>query len=78
MADPVPSNARPDLDAFLGAKPVPAWRRWAKWGAVALGVILLLLALRSCFAGSAKPEYATETVARGALSVSVSATGKLA
>ncbi|WP_339426878.1 biotin/lipoyl-binding protein, partial [Pseudomonas proteolytica] len=66
------------LDAFLGAKPVPAWRRWAKWGAVALGVILLLLALKSCLAGRAKPEYATETVARGALSVSVSATGKLA
>jgi len=78
MADPATSNTRPDLDAFLGAKPVPAWRRWAKWGAVALGVILLLLALKSCLAGSAKPEYATETVARGALSVSVSATGKLA
>nr|WP_231565284.1 efflux RND transporter periplasmic adaptor subunit [Sphingomonas sp. Ant H11] len=78
MADPATSNTRPDLDAFLGAKPVPAWRRWVKWGAVALGVILLLLALKSCLAGSAKPEYATETVARGALSVSVSATGKLA
>lgn len=78
MANPATSTARPDLDAFLGAKPVPAWRRWGKWGAIAIGVILLLLALKSCFAGPVKPEYASETVARGTLSVSVSATGKLA
>ncbi|MFA6123758.1 MAG: efflux RND transporter periplasmic adaptor subunit [Sphingomonas sp.] len=78
MANPATSTARPDLDVFLGAKPVPAWRRWAKWGAIAMGVILLLLALKSCFAGPVKPEYASETVARGTLSVSVSATGKLA
>jgi HlyD family secretion protein len=74
MADP--SHA--DLDAFLGARPVPAWRRWLKWGLVAIGVILLLLLLKSCFAGAPKPNYATEPVARGSLSVDVSATGKLA
>lgn len=74
MADPT----RTDLDAFLDVKKAPAWRRWAKWGAVAVGVLLLLLALKSCFAGAPKPDYATESVARGALSVSVSATGKLA
>ncbi|WP_242182639.1 efflux RND transporter periplasmic adaptor subunit [Sphingomonas sp. CARO-RG-8B-R24-01] len=71
----VPTNT--DLDAFLGAKPVPAWRRWAKWVLVAVGVLLLLLLLKSCFAGSDKPDYATAAVERGALSVSVSATGKL-
>lgn len=70
--------ARTDLDEFLGAKRAPAWRRWAKWGAVAIGVLLLLLALKSCFAGAPKPEYSTEPVSRGSLSVSVSATGKLA
>lgn len=75
---PPTAAASPDLDAFLGTKPVPAWKRWGKWVLVALGVVLLLLALKSCFAGSAKPEYATAAVERGALSVSVSATGKLA
>ena len=71
MADPV-------LDDFLGTKPVPAWRKWGKWVAVGVGVILLLLLLKSCLGGTAKPEYATEAVQRGSLSVSVSATGKLA
>ena len=67
-----------DLDDFLGAKPVPVWRKWAKWVGVAVGVILLLLLLKSCLGGSAKPEYSSEAVTRGSLSVSVSATGKLA
>jgi HlyD family secretion protein len=75
---PPTATPGPDLDAFLGTKPVPAWKRWGKWVLVALGVVLLLLALKSCFAGSAKPDYATAAVERGALSVSVSATGKLA
>ena len=70
--------ADPALDDFLGTKPVPAWRKWVKWVAVAIGVILLLLLLKSCLGGGAKPEYSTETVQRGSLSVSVSATGKLA
>ena len=74
MADP----ARSDLDDFLGAKTVPAWRKWAKWVGVGVGVILLLLLLKSCFGSTAKPEYASEAVSRGSLSVSVSATGKLA
>jgi len=74
MADPNSSN----VDDFLGVKPVPAWRRYAKWVLVAIGVILLLLLARSWFASPAKGDYATEQVARGSLSVTVSATGKLA
>ena len=78
MADSVSAAPRTDLDDFLGTRPVPAWRRWGKWVLVAIGVVLLLFALKSCFAGSAKPTYSTDTVQRGSLSVSVSATGKLA
>ncbi|MEG3176356.1 efflux RND transporter periplasmic adaptor subunit [Sphingomonas sp. RB3P16] len=74
MADP----ARTDLNDFLGAKTVPAWRRWVKWAAVGVGVLLLLVLLKSCFGGTAKADYASEAVTRGTLSVSVSATGKLA
>ena len=66
------------IDDFLGVKPQPAWRRYVKWVFVAIGVILLLLLLKSCFAGDAAPEYSTEAVARGNLTVTVSATGKLA
>ncbi|MDH7975636.1 efflux RND transporter periplasmic adaptor subunit [Sphingomonas sp. AR_OL41] len=70
--------ADPNLDAFLGAKPAPAWQRYAKWVAVAIGFILLALLLKSCFGGSTATQYATQTAQRGNLTVSVSATGKLA
>ena len=70
--------ATDNLDDFLGAKPAPAWQRYGKWAAVAVGVILLLLLLKSCIGGGGAIEYATDTVERGNLSVSVSATGKLA
>ncbi|MGL4313262.1 MAG: efflux RND transporter periplasmic adaptor subunit [Sphingomonas sp.] len=74
MADANASN----LDDFLGVKPRPAWRRYLKWGAIALGVVLLLLVAQRFFSGGAKPEYATAPVERGNLTVTVSATGKLA
>jgi HlyD family secretion protein len=67
-----------NLDDFLGTRPAPAWQRYAKWVGVAIGVILLLLLLKSCIGGSSAADYATEAVQRGNLSVSVSATGKLA
>ncbi|URW75670.1 efflux RND transporter periplasmic adaptor subunit [Sphingomonas donggukensis] len=65
-------------DEFLGVKTAPAWRRYAKWAAIAVGVVLLALLLKSCFAGDAAPEYSTEAVKAGNLTVTVSATGKLA
>lgn len=67
------------LDDFLGVRPQPAWRRYAKWGAVAVGVVLLLLLVqRLFFAGDAEVAYATAPATRGDLTVTVSATGKLA
>ncbi|MHA6721675.1 efflux RND transporter periplasmic adaptor subunit [Sphingomonas sp. RS2018] len=65
-------------DEFLGVKTVPAWRRYVKWVVVAVLVLLLVLGLRSCFASDAAPQYSTEAAARGDLTVTVSATGKLA
>ncbi|CAN5549803.1 efflux RND transporter periplasmic adaptor subunit [soil metagenome] len=70
--------ADPNLDEFLGTKPAPAWQRYAKWGAVAIGFILLALLLKSYFGGTSSTQYATQTAQRGNLTVSVSATGKLA
>ena len=67
------------LDDFLGVKPQPAWRRSIKWVAVAIGFVLLaLLIYRLFFASAAPTGYATQKAARGNLTVSVSATGKLA
>ena len=71
--------ADPALDEFLGVRPVPAWRAYVKWVFVAIGVVLLLLLLNKCvFGGKATTQYATQTAQRGNLTVSVSATGKLA
>lgn len=68
-----------NLDEFLGQKPQPKWRKWLKWGLVALGVVLLaLLVQRLVFGGAKATDYATAPVERGNLTVSVSATGKLA
>ena len=74
MADQTPA----DLDAFLGTKSEPKWRRYAKWALVALGVVLLVWGTLSFFRGDAKTEYATVPARQGNLEVTVSATGKLA
>ncbi|MCU6453546.1 efflux RND transporter periplasmic adaptor subunit [Sphingomonas sp. A2-49] len=66
------------IDDFLGVKPAPAWRRYLKWVFVAIGVVLLALLLKSCFGPKADAGYATQAVERGNLTVTVSATGKLA
>ncbi|WP_447726720.1 efflux RND transporter periplasmic adaptor subunit [Sphingomonas koreensis] len=74
MAEP----ANPKLDEFLGGKVTPVWQRYAKWIVLALVVIAVVFGLWRYFAGSAETGYATQKVARGALTVTVSATGKLA
>ncbi|MBW8752988.1 MAG: efflux RND transporter periplasmic adaptor subunit [Sphingomonadales bacterium] len=67
-----------NLDDFLGVKPQPAWRRYAKWGGAALVVLVLVLLLARCFGGPGEPKYSTAPVERGRLTTTVSATGKLA
>lgn len=68
----------PALDEFLGVKEPPVWRRYAIMGGIALGVVLLALLSLRLFGGSDAPHYATQAVERGDLTVTVSATGKLA
>lgn len=66
------------LDEFLGTTTSRAWyRNWKVWVAAAVLLVLALLLAR-CFNGSKETGYATETVERGRLVTSVSATGKLA
>jgi len=67
-----------NLDEFLGVKPQPAWRRYAKWAGIAVVVLVLVLLLARCFGGPGQPKYSTAAVERGRLVTSVSATGKLA
>lgn len=68
----------PDLDEFLGAKPPSKRERYLKWGAVALVAVLLLWAVSKYFGGGTEAGgFATRTVERGNLTVSVSATGNL-
>jgi HlyD family secretion protein len=70
--------AEGDLNEFLGVKPQPAWRRHAKWGAIGLALVLLVVVLARWFTGSDEPEYISAKVQRGQLVTTVSATGKLA
>ena len=74
MAD----QTQADIDAFLGTKSQPKWKRYATWALVALGVVLLVWGTLSFFKGDAKTEYATTPARQGNLEVTVSATGKLA
>ena len=72
------ANPDTELDEFLGAKPAPWWQPYVKWALIALGAILLVWGGFHFFGASARADYATEAVERGSLSVTVSATGKLA
>ncbi len=66
------------IDDFLGVKPQAPWRRYVKWVAIAIGVVLLCLLLTRCFGAKEQTQYSTQAAARGNLTVTVSATGKLA
>ncbi|MBB4632341.1 efflux RND transporter periplasmic adaptor subunit [Sphingosinicella soli] len=64
------------LDDFLGAQPEKPWRKWAIYGAVAVAVIVFVLVVRGILADDT-PQFDTRPVARGDLTVTVSATGNL-
>lgn len=76
MADA--ANPNPKLDEFLGGKVTPVWQRYAKWILLALVVLAVVFGLWRYFASGEQAGYATQKVERGALTVTVSATGKLA
>ncbi|MGV3457642.1 efflux RND transporter periplasmic adaptor subunit [Sphingomonas sp.] len=69
--------ANPKIDEFLGAKTVPAWRRHLKWVVIAIVALVAVYGLFRIFGGEEEAGYATRAVERGALTVTVSATGKL-
>lgn len=79
MTAPMSNDVTNDqsLDDFLGAKPQKPWRKWAIRGGIGLGLVILLLLLSRCFGSDDKPNYATRTVRKGDLTVTVSATGNL-
>lgn len=70
---------RTTLDEFLGRTPPTRRARLLRYGAIALGVLVVLWLVGSWIAGRGgeKPNYATAPVQRGDLRVSVSATGNL-
>jgi len=67
-----------ELDAFLGGRPPSKFRRYAIWAGIAIGILLLILLLMRLFGGAETSGYATEQAQKGNLTVTVSATGKLA
>ena len=75
---PSQDNAQ-SIDDFLGAEQRPRWRRWvrARYLVPAVILIVLLLVLSRCMAGTGQPNYVTEDVVRRSLDVEVTATGNL-
>lgn len=79
MAD----GAQGDLDTFLGTDQKPRWRRTldrpaVKYPLIIVGLILLVLLVMRMFGAEPQTSYATSAVRQGNLTVTVSATGKLA
>jgi HlyD family secretion protein len=68
----------PNVDEFLGQTTTSRRTKLIRWGAIAVGVLLLAwLATRLLGGGDEAPRYATDAVERGNLRVTVAATGNL-
>lgn len=67
-----------DVEAFLGTARKPWWRHNLRWLVAAAVVLALALLLSRCMRGNQTGTYATETVRRDTLQITVSATGHLA
>lgn len=72
-----PAADTSELDAFLGQKPRPRWRRWARFWVPALLVLLGAAAWLALSGRDAGPEYVTGEVTRRSLDLTVTATGNL-
>ena len=72
-----PQPDRTALDDFLGAPPPKPWYKRPQYIAAGVGLLLVLFLLSRCFAGSEAASYASASVERGNLTVTVSATGNL-
>lgn len=66
-----------DIDAFLGSKPKPRWRRWMKVWLPALIVLLLIAGIATCAQGGDETPYITQPVVERSLDLTVTATGNL-
>ena len=62
----------------LGKRLQRSWARRHKWWLIAGGTLGLILVLWLAFGGKSAPQYVTQKVTRGPLSIIVSATGTLA
>ena len=71
------SSDKESLEIFLGAPPPRPWYRRPVFLIGVAVIVVLLLLLSRCFMGSGEAGYATETVRRDNLRVTVSATGNL-
>src|SRR4051812_31933590 len=68
---------REELVEFLGVQPPRPWYKRPIFIAGIVVLLALIYLLSRCFAGSGEGGYATETVRRGSLQVTVTATGNL-
>ncbi len=75
MTDPITPD---DTTQFLGERHAPWWRRWLGWLALGAGVVAALVLIIGYFTRVPADQYVTQPVRRGALQVTVSATGRLA
>ncbi|MDQ8755760.1 efflux RND transporter periplasmic adaptor subunit [Sphingosinicella sp. LHD-64] len=77
MSDTTQPADKQNLDDFLGAPATRPWWRRPTFIVGAVILVVLVLLLSRCFAGEAEGGYATQSVRRGDLQVTVSATGNL-